>query len=279
MAVGRELYAFLLRFRLSHKPRFVLGASSGGTFATVLARVVQMDGVCVQISPGHHVSLSTRATRQHDHTANALSRSISGKHVQQAHAQATSADIHSSPVVARAASLVSDIFIGGAADMASLPDTAFVYMSKDRSWATAERVSSASDIVRHAHGSRSIALNIDERPLTSEWLAERVDEVDASLSSMIYTLAVSERYRLVDPQTGMIRANPSHTRQAWASVIRAAHTAVPTGFDFNADDIITELMARVGEELALLWAEHELVSDSFDQVFEWWLAGLDELEA
>ena len=222
-----------------HPPLFIMGASSGGTFASILARTVPTTAQCIIVSPGSDKALLTPTT----HSA------------------------------AQPYTEWSSAVLSGTDRLYSVPPTAWLYMVKDTHWASEGKIAALRDsiqekgkslghrIAKSAQG--TLLLPVKQHPLTKSYMAERVDGWTAEMAALFYKLAHREGF--VDRYDYLIDS-PRHSGMAQYMVDMMARE-VQGGEEVRA--VVRSGLASVGEELAVLWGEHEMTSEHMDEIVLW----------
>jgi hypothetical protein len=121
LSVVGALSVWLARENKFHLPLFALGASSGGTFVTVLARTIYLSGAIIMISPGHPSALELPPTwdnkRQMDRINSMNKPFLDPRSLQSSES------------------------------LFNLPPVLFVYMEGDKKWASARAIDNARKII------------------------------------------------------------------------------------------------------------------------------------
>jgi len=182
-------------------PVYLVGASSGGGFATVLAQRLPAAGALLIVSAG-----AVSSSKQ--------------------------------PPTARPTTAVLGLTRRGCAQ-------AFVYMQRDRAMPEARVRASAAAL--DAAGVRTAVFEVAPRPVTAAWLADRLPELDSKgADSLMRDLA-------------------------GAGFVDAAGALVQSPRRFCAQlDRAEPLRSRLCELLSVAAAEHEITSEHFASVLEFW---------
>ena len=226
----------------SHPQLFIMGASSGGTFASVLARTIPTTAQCIIVSPGSDKALLTPTIHQAGRPYSEWSSAVLGTD-----------------------------------GLYSVPPTAWLYMLKDTQWASEAKIATLRDSIQHkakSLGHRiaksaqgTLLLPVKQHPLTKSYMAERLDgwsvERETRLASMFYKLAHREGF--VDRYDYLID-NPRQSGMA-RYMLDVMEREVEGGEEVRA--VVRSEVASVGEELAVLWGEHEMTSEHMDEVVLW----------
>ena len=224
----------------SHPPLFIMGASSGGTFASILSRTIPTTAQCIIVSPGSDKALLTPTTHSTAQPFNEWSSAV----------------------------------LGHTERLYSVPPTAWLYMVKDTHWASTAKITSLRDHIREkgkSLGHRiakstegTLLLPVKQHPLTKSYMAERLDgwQGRPALAALFYQLAHREGfvdrydYLIDNPRTGTMQY-----------MVDAMAREVEGGDEVRA--AVRSEAAGVGEELAVLWSEHEMTSEHMDEVVLW----------
>ena len=221
----------------NHPPLFIMGASSGGTFASILSRTIPTTAQCIIVSPGSDKALLTPST----HSA------------------------------AQPYTEWSSAVLGSSDRLYSVPPTAWLYMVKDVHWASSQKIASLRDSIlekgkslghRIATSSQgTLLLPVKQHPLTKSYMAERLDGWSTQLAALFYKLAHREGF--VDRYDYLIDS-PRHSgmTQYMVELLEGEGGEEVGG-------VVRGAVAGVGEELAVLWGEHEMTSEHMDEVVLW----------
>lgn len=141
----------------------------------------------------------------------------------------------------------------GAAVAYPFPPMLFVHMVRDG--ATGAGV--AQDVaVLTAEGIAAKAIAVAPRPLTPSFFSDRISNVTVESSKQIFdalqTAGLTEA-------NGLLKQDPRRTGDEW----RAALKPHVEGQDLRPD------LGAIPEELNLAWAGHEIVSDTTDEMLDW----------
>ena len=211
---------------------FTLGASSGGTFTTIVSRALPVMAQVPMISPGSEPALLTPSTRP-------LTAASTQPAVSSFSASALSSADRLYPV----------------------PPTLFVYMPRDEDWASAARIQSVRERMLAAGKRLGFRIGRDEsvqqlalEPLaiTPTFLSSRVDGISEEQSRSFHSLCQSERF--ID-SSGLLLDRPRHSGMV----------------DFLMEKLSwpEQLHSAVREEMNLAYGQHELTSERMDEVVQW----------
>ena len=170
------------------------------------------------------------------------------------------------------------------ADGGRNPPTAFVYMPRDKHFASKENVEGVRRAVS-ASGSPTLVLTVQPRPFNQHTCFDKLPELGESTAACeALTKALSSPpVSLLDPHTYQVIKNPGSVD--WGSAVSSLlHTdeGTASGDEFDAPpaqlagkvplrshDGHSWVYSAVAEELAAAYAKHEMVSDHADRVLDW----------
>lgn len=133
------------------------------------------------------------------------------------------------------------------------PPMLFVHMVRDG--ATGAGV--AQDIaVLTNEGIATEAIAVPPRPLTPSFFADRISNITAELSKQMFE---SLQTAGLVTSNGLLKKDPRQTGDEWRNVLKP-HSE---GQDLRPD------LGAIPEELNLAWAGHEIVSDTTDEMLDW----------
>ena len=224
----------------SHPPLFIMGASSGGTFTSILSRTLPTTAQCIIVSPGSDRALLSPAPQPTLHPYTNWSGAV----------------------------------LGSSEGLYTVPPTAWLYMVKDTQWASEGKISGLRDSIREKgkslglriakHTQSTLLLPVKQHPLTKTYMAERLDGWmgQPALAALFYKLAHREGF--VDRYDYLID-RPRNSGMA-KYMLEVMEREVE-GDEMKA--VVRSEEAAVGEELAVLWGEHEMTSEHMDEVVLW----------
>lgn len=274
-AVRRSVSAFVARERLEALPRFGIGVSSGGTFITIIARAMGFAAISVQISPGHWGALEAVPKAPQEAGVGAADDDLSTRRVAPGGA----------PYYGSSAITVDD--------NAPFPPVAFVYMVRDP-WASEKAIRTSKSMLE-SKGVRVHVYRVDPAPLSPRRLSDRIESLTPADSRALYGIIKAEGF--IDSK-GMLRDDPRRSYvvervlQRWmqqsetsggsstagesgtaeAATDPAAAGVIPrarAGVKSTGAAARPQLAAALQEQMNMLYGQHELTSDHFTGIMDW----------
>jgi hypothetical protein len=218
-------------------PLYGIGASSGGTFVTILHQTIGFHGMEVMISPGHPEAIQWMAIRGGSSGPDAKSERMAR------------------PV----------------------PRVALVYMPKDTQFAgegpiqwtmhtltetrpTADATTSTSTTNNSNQSIQVKAFACEPKAITAQWLSDRIEHLSLVQAAQIMNLISSSPLNLIDRESGLLQVNP---REYWSQIEQAMSESIQP----SLDDVT---VAGIQESLNLADGIHELTSDYVADVYSFW---------
>lgn len=252
---------------------FTMGASSGGTFTSIISRTLPIIAQVIQISTGHDAALLTVSTKP------ILSLPS---------AQQISADTFTASVLTATDTLYP------------VPPTMFLHMSKDMHWASLSAINSMKNRMKEKGKKLGLRMsrtdsisNIHLTPpaLTKSFLAERIDAFYPALSSSAASAAASVSVSASSSASsassdsffrachldgfidryGYLNDNPRNS--GMLTYLQEKYLQATTESEHSEPglgSLIKAHYAEIEEELNVLWGEHELTSAQIEEV-TWWM--------
>eukprot|EP00191_Tetraselmis_sp_GSL018_P020722 CAMPEP_0177593740 /NCGR_PEP_ID=MMETSP0419_2-20121207/9349_1 /TAXON_ID=582737 /ORGANISM="Tetraselmis sp., Strain GSL018" /LENGTH=379 /DNA_ID=CAMNT_0019084883 /DNA_START=75 /DNA_END=1214 /DNA_ORIENTATION=- len=143
------------------------------------------------------------------------------------------------------------------------PPTLFVHMPRDSR--TAARVKHGLSVL-HKEKVPAKELRVMPKPLTPSFLSERITSMPKDTSAAIY--AVLREAGTID-ERGFLREDPRSPTSGWREALRALQ-----GRPGLAGDSLAPDESPIAEELNVLYARHEIVSDFMQETLDWFEASL-----
>ena len=195
-------------------PIYGIGASSGGTFVTILNQIIPMNGMEVIVSPGHRVAIDWMSIQK---------------------------------------------YTGGSVVP---PRIAFVYMSKDRRFATDESITKHQDILSYGdNGIQTIKCTCYPKPITAEWLHTRIENLSLHQAQAIVDILVDTNS--ID-NAGYLQVNP---RRQWKKIHAKMQNNAALQDSVMQNSIV---LSGIEESFNLAEGMHELTSDYITDVYQFW---------
>jgi hypothetical protein len=232
----------------AHPPLFVIGASSGGAFATIISRALPITAQVIQISPGSEGALFTPS---------------------ESNQASISSGRYSSAPLASANTLYH------------VPATYYLYMGRDhfspQMHSYVSRLRSSADQLGPRISDRQGIMETELRPLplTSTFLSSRIDNFSLEASDYFFKRCHEETF--VD-RYGYLKDNPRTSgmlNYLIDSINRKASNQLELGYN-EEDDRIKRIAkqwndnrAGIEEELNVLYCQHEATSDHIEEIIAW----------
>ena len=253
----------LLSLRASHGlaeslPLYALGASSGGMFVNALALAsfgkvdVDFDAIALAKSG----SSSSSDNDNNDNRSNNNNNSGNNKNN-------VYRDKNSSGTLFRLRAIAQYVAVGDL-DMAAatlppaFPATAYIYMTKDFSFASAGKVAAAQRILR-SHSIRTASFAAGPFALEPEVVHDYIDYVN-----MAFARAFCLRMRTLDALTAdkMLKKDPRRDDR-WEEALKYAFTSGGSKHTAPDQGVVIESFREV---VNMMWATHEMTGQFADEV-------------